>query len=84
VAAHLQDVVEDIMDFAVLERLESVSWGEARSAADLGCGTGRNAIWLSRRGVTCIDWVDLTPEMRHVARGRGLYRRLVAGDAQAT
>jgi SAM-dependent methyltransferase len=79
-----EDVVEDIMDLAVLERLTSVSWAGARSVADLGCGTGRTAMWLSNRGVTSIDGVDLTPEMLDVARGRGLHRRLLVGDVRAT
>jgi SAM-dependent methyltransferase len=78
------DVVEDIMDLAVLERLTSVPWTGARSVADLGCGTGRTAMWLAGRGVASIDGVDLTPEMLDVARGRGLHRRLIVGDVRAT
>jgi SAM-dependent methyltransferase len=79
-----EDVVEDIMDLAVLQRLTSVSWSGARSVADLGCGTGRTARWLAGRGVTSMDGVDLTPEMLDVARGRGLHRRLLVGDVRAT
>jgi SAM-dependent methyltransferase len=79
-----EDVVEDIMDLAVLERLTAVAWRDVRCAADLGCGTGRTAAWLRGRGVTSLDGVDLTPEMVGVARERGLYRRLVLGDVRAT
>ena len=79
-----EDVVEDIMDLAVLDRLTSVSWAQTRSVADLGCGAGRTAMWLAGRGVSAIDGVDLTPEMLDVARRRGLHRCLVEGDVRAT
>ena len=79
-----EGVVEDIMDQSVLERLTSVPWAQARSVADLGCGTGRTAAWLTGRGATSIDGVDFTPEMLEAARRRGLHRRLVVGDVRAT
>jgi trans-aconitate methyltransferase len=75
-----EDVVEDIMDLAVLDRLTSVSWAQTRSVADLGCGTGRTAMWLAGRGVSAIDGVDLTPEMLDVARRRGLSALVGSGE----
>ena len=78
------DAVEDIMDLAVLDQLVSVGWGGAALVADLGCGTGRTAAWLTNRGVRFIDGVDLTPEMLEVARRRGLHRRLAIAHVANT
>ena len=39
---------------------------------------------MREHGAEEIDGVDLTPEMLEVARGRGVYRRLVEGDVAAT
>jgi SAM-dependent methyltransferase len=76
--------VEDTMDLALLDRLDSVSWSSVDRAVDLGCGTGRTAGWLRSSGVTRIDGVDVTPEMLEVARQRGLHDRLVEGDVRST
>jgi SAM-dependent methyltransferase len=76
--------VQDAMDIALLEALASVPWATLRTAADLGCGTGRTGAWLRGRGVAAIDGVDLTAEMLAVARERGVYRRLVEADVAAT
>jgi SAM-dependent methyltransferase len=74
-AATYEETVEDAMDIALLERL-AVDWGSVRSAADLGCGTGRTGAWLAAHGVGGIDGVDLSPRMLEAARGRGVYRSL--------
>jgi SAM-dependent methyltransferase len=79
-----EQTVEHAMDLALLEGLVSVPWSSLRTAADLGCGTGRTGAWLRGRGVAAIDGVDLTPEMLAVARERGVYRRLVEADVAAT
>jgi SAM-dependent methyltransferase len=76
--------VEDAMDIALLEALATPPWASLRTAADLGCGTGRTGAWLRQRGVTDIDGVDLTPEMLAVARETGVYRRLVEADVAST
>jgi len=82
--ATYEDTVEDAMDIALLDELREVSWSALGAVADLGCGTGRTGTWMREHGVEVIDGVDLTPEMLEVARGRGVYRRLVEGDVSAT
>jgi SAM-dependent methyltransferase len=82
--ATYEDTVEDAMDIALLDELDEVPWSSVGAAADLGCGTGRTGTWMHDHGVAVIDGLDLTPEMLEVARGRGVYRRLVEGDVAAT
>ncbi|MCB4770646.1 methyltransferase domain-containing protein [Ancylobacter sp. Lp-2] len=48
-------------------------------AHDLGCGTGLVGVRLADQ-VGEIDGVDLSPNMIALARARGVYARLVAGD----
>lgn len=79
-----EQTVQDAMDIALLDRLTGPSWSRARRAIDLGCGTGRTAAWLTKRGVASIDGVDLTPEMLATARASGLYTNLVEGDVRST
>ncbi|MFP3902363.1 MAG: class I SAM-dependent DNA methyltransferase [Acidimicrobiia bacterium] len=74
--------VEDIMDLALLDRIETVDWAAARRAADLGCGTGRTARWLAAHGVRDIDGVDLSPEMIEVARASGHHRSVTVADVR--
>jgi len=76
--------VEDAMDIALLDALAKPSWPSLRSAADLGCGTGRTGAWLQRHGIQAIDGVDLTPEMLDIARSKRVYRRLVVADLAST
>ncbi len=76
--------VEDAMDQALLERLTSVPWDEARRAVDLGCGTGRTGQWLAAHGVQGLTGVDLTPEMLALARAKGCYDELFEGDVADT
>ncbi len=82
--ATYEQTVQDAMDIELLERLSTVAWPDAGSAADLGCGTGRTGAWLRTAGVPAVDGVDLTPEMLAVARSKGVYRRLVEADVSAT
>ena len=79
-----EDTVEDMMDLALLDRLDSVPWHDVTRAADLGCGSGRTAQWLRTRGPFPIDGVDLTPEMLDLARRRGIHATLVEADLRAT
>jgi SAM-dependent methyltransferase len=83
-AATYEDTVPDLMDVALLERLETPRWTEVSLAADLGCGSGRTGAWLRSKGVTSIDGMDLTPEMLALADRRGVYRSLRQGDVAAT
>jgi SAM-dependent methyltransferase len=82
--ATYERIVEDAMDIALLDALTTPPWQAQRSAADLGCGTGRTGAWLRQHGVAEIDGVDLTPEMLAIARSKGVYRRLVEADLGAT
>lgn len=75
-----EQIVEDEMDVALLNRLESVDWSGASQILDLACGTGRIGTWLKARTSAPIDGIDLTPEMLNVARGKNLYRHLHIGD----
>jgi SAM-dependent methyltransferase len=79
-----EDTVDDVMDLALLERIDPVLWRSVTRAADLGCGSGRTAQWLRQQGDFPIDGVDLTPEMLALARRRGLHDRLVEGDVRAS
>jgi SAM-dependent methyltransferase len=79
-----EDTVDDAMDLALLERIESVQWSRLGRAADLGCGSGRTARWLRAQSDCAIDGVDLTPEMLELARRGGLHERLVEADVRAT
>ena len=79
-----EQTVEDVMDLALLERLEQPHWSAVRHALDLGCGTGRTGEWLRRQGVELIDGVDLTPEMLAVAQAKGAHRRLVEANVIET
>ena len=56
-----------------------VSWFEPRSVLDAGCGTGRVAIELSRRGVRAVG-VDLDTRMLEVARSKSSDVRWILGD----
>jgi SAM-dependent methyltransferase len=78
------DTVDDAMDLALLDRLDSVDWRGVTRAADLGCGSGRTAAWLRRQGQFPIDGVDVTPAMLDLARRRGVHDRLVEADVRAT
>lgn len=79
-----EDTVEDVMDLALLSRLQTPRWDEVGRAVDLGCGTGRTAAWLRDRGVRHIDGVDLTPEMLERARARGAHTTVTEADVTDT
>lgn len=82
--ATYEGTVEDAMDIALLERLQTPRWEAVQEAADLGCGTGRTGAWLRAHGIGAIDGVDLTPEMLERARTRGAHRQLVEADVAST
>lgn len=48
---------------------------------DIGCGTGLSGVALRAAGFAVIDGTDMSAEMLARAAGRGVYRRLFAGDA---
>ena len=79
-----EDVVLDLIDLRLLERLQSVRWNQVREAADLACGTGRIGVWLKQQGVAAVDGVDLTAAMLEGAREKGIYRQLFLGDVLDT
>jgi SAM-dependent methyltransferase len=79
-----EHTVEHEMDLALLEELTTVHWPSLRTAADVGCGTGRTGAWLLAQGIEEIDGVDITPEMLAVARERGVYRQLFETDVAST
>lgn len=54
--------------------------GPSDEILDIGAGTGLVAEHLRGR---VVDALDITPEMLGVARGKGLYRRLMQGDLTA-
>ena len=83
-AATYERTVEDEMDIALLDALVTPDWSGTRTAADLGCGTGRTGAWLKSRGVQDIDGVDLAPEMLRLADGKHVYRRLVESNIATT
>lgn len=47
---------------------------------DVGCGTGLVGRALAANGCTCIDGVDISPEMLAEAEKKGVYRNLTAED----
>lgn len=79
-----ENTVHDLMDLALLDRLEEVSWADVTYAVDLGCGSGRTAAWLTARGAEVIDGVDVTPEMLDQANERGHHRRVIEADVRST
>lgn len=83
-AASYEDVVQDVMDLRLLERVRSVAWDRVQAAADLACGTGRTGVWLAQHGVAQLDGIDLTAEMLEGARAKGVYRQLIVGDLRDT
>ncbi len=83
-ATSYEMTVEDEMDLAVLESLQSVPWDRVARAADLGCGTGRTGAWLRSRGVRRIDGVDCTPEMLDHARRKEIYDALHVADVASS
>src|SRR2546423_12532792 len=81
---HYEETVHDEMDIALLDRLATVQWKQARAVADLACGTGRIGAWLHARGVGGIDGIHLAPEMPDRARERRIYRSLEIADVADT
>jgi len=75
---------ENSMDYPLLERIQSVAWGQLEAVADLACGTGRTGVWLEEHGVRFLDGVDLTEAMLEQARAKGIYRSLSLADLRQT
>ena len=72
------------MDCPLLERIQSVAWGQLEAVADLACGTGRPGRWLKAHGVRSLDGVELTEAMPDQARAKGIYRQLMLADLRHT
>ncbi len=83
-AATYGDTVKRDMDLWLLGEIRSVKWSAVERCADLGCGTGRTAVWLANQGVRKIDGVDATPEMLYHARERAVFSSLRLADVCAT
>lgn len=83
-AAHYDADVFDALKVRGSDRIADLLAAHlpARDAAiiDLGCGTGQVAARLKIHGIALIDGLDFSPEMLEVARGKGLYRELIAAD----
>jgi SAM-dependent methyltransferase len=83
-AATYEQTVKRDMDLWLLGQIQSVKWRAIERCADLGCGTGRTAEWLTANGVRGIDGVDATPEMLDRARKRNVFASLRVADVYAT
>lgn len=73
----------DIPDLGLVEAVEGPSRLPPGRALDLGCGTGRNAVYLARHGwqVTGVDLVGhALATARRRAAAAGVAVRLVEGD----
>ena len=79
-----ESTVQDEMDLPLLRHIRTVEWRAIQHAADLACGTGRTGRWLKQQGVEQIDGLDLTPDMLAVAKGKGVYDRLIVADMRST
>ena len=73
------------MDFIVPDRVAAayLSADGRGPVLDFGCGTGLAGVALARLAVGPIDGADLSSEMLDVARRKGVYRDLIAGDVMA-
>jgi len=72
------NLLMELEERAVLARLPEVV---GRTALDLGCGSGRYAAILRRRGARLVIGIDRSSEM--LARARGVVPRAVRGDLRA-
>jgi len=83
-AATYEETIKSDMDLRLLEQIQTVTWGAIKRCADLGCGTGRTAAWLSSNGVRLIEGVDATPEMLERARDRDVFASVRVADVSDT
>ena len=83
-AASYEETIKHDMDVWLLEELQTVAWNKVKQCADLGCGTGRTAAWLTSKGVAAIDGVDTTPEMLDRARARNVLTSVHLADVSDT
>lgn len=67
----------------IAEALARFAPDPAQPLLDYGCGTGLSGDALAQAGFTCIDGLDVTPEMLDVARGKGVYRNILLADPDA-
>lgn len=73
----------DVPDHRLMELVEGPGQLAPGRALDLGCGTGRNAIYLGRHGweTTGVEFVGYAVEVaRHKAETRAVPVRFVTGD----
>lgn len=73
-----------LMDYPLLEHIQTVAWEQLEAVADLACGTGRTGVWLKEHGVHFLDGVDLTEAMLQQAHAKGIYRSLSLADLRQT
>jgi SAM-dependent methyltransferase len=83
-AATYEDTIKYDIDTWLLEDLETVAWSNVERCADLGCGTGRTAAWLTSKGVRVIDGIDGSPEMLERARVQNVFASLNLADVADT
>ena len=81
--AHLTQALEYRGPAILTAALDAAAPGRRfAEAMDLGCGTGLMAEAVAAR-VDAVDGVDLAPSMVALARKRGIYRDLAAGEMAA-
>ena len=73
-----------LMDYPLLERIQTVVWEHLEAVADLACGTGRIGVWLKEHRVRLLDGVDLTEAILEQARAKVVYRSLSLADLRQT
>jgi SAM-dependent methyltransferase len=73
---------QGLIDYWLIERIQTVVWGHLEAVADLACGTGCIGVWLKEHGVHLLDGVDLTEAMLEQARAKGVYRLFLANTEE--
>ena len=69
-----------VADYFLEEELAGIP---PRTALDLGCGSGQNALWLAARGwsVVGVDWAEYAIDLaRKAAQAQGLEATFYVGD----
>ena len=67
----------------VAAHFASLATPEDAPVLDIGCGTGLVGVALRRLGAWRLDGLDISPEMLEIARAKGVYANLAAGDLTA-
>lgn len=78
--ATLVDTLQYSAPQSVAEQLAEVVTDRSAAILDLGCGTGLVGEALTKVGFTQVDGIDFSEKMLEVARGRGVYQKLIHGD----